>query len=138
MAERRVWMLLWMEYYFTLTMNWRKTGNCIVTNNTVRYWFRSYLALRKWEKETFKDTKGVIRIRISNDGKYNCPKQQDKQWPAKHYTENYRLSNMNPTKYPDATKELVVHALIETPVVLLIKQHELPVIWTSRWSLIYT
>jgi hypothetical protein len=48
--------------------------------------------------EKFEDTKGVIRSRKSKDRQYNWQKETDKG--TKHYTENKRLGNTNPTKTP--------------------------------------
>ena len=48
--------------------------------------------------EDFEDTKGVIRIHKSKDRQHNDQKKRDKQRSTKHYTENYRSSNTNPTK----------------------------------------
>jgi hypothetical protein len=48
--------------------------------------------------EKFEDTKGVIRSGKSKDSQYNWQKEKDKG--TKHYTENKRLGNTNPTKTP--------------------------------------
>jgi hypothetical protein len=52
-------------------------------------------------QEEFEDNKGVIGIHKSND-RYKCSAmakiKRRKKRSAKHYTENKRSSDMNPTK----------------------------------------
>ena len=50
-------------------------------------------------QEEFEDTKGIIRIRNSKKNRqHNGKTKNDKQRYTKHYTENKRSSNANPTK----------------------------------------
>jgi len=52
-------------------------------------------------KEEFEDTKEIIRICKSKNDKTLWPKekgQKDKQQSTKHFTENLRSRNTNPTK----------------------------------------
>ena len=54
-----------------------------------------------WRHDKFEAIKVVIRSRKSKDRQYRRQmknEQKDKQWSAKHYAENYRLSNTNPSK----------------------------------------
>jgi hypothetical protein len=50
-------------------------------------------------KKSLKDNKGVIKIyKSKKDIQDNDQMKEDKQRPTKHYTENQRSSNTNPTK----------------------------------------
>ena len=71
--------------------------------------------------EKIEDKKGVIRLsgKSKKDRQYNGQKkkgQKYKQWCTKHYTENKKLSNPNPTKTRFEPAPLV------TPVVLHLLQ----------------
>jgi hypothetical protein len=60
-----------------------------------------------WMKKSLKMPKGVIRNRKSKkDRQYNGQKKRDKQLSTKHYTENQRSSNTNPTKNRGSTHVL--------------------------------
>jgi hypothetical protein len=77
---------------------------------------------KDWSNE---DTKGGNkRLLIKGDTiKWSKEKgQNDKQWSTKHYTENKRLENMDPTKKPGVKSEgQASPAPPVTPVMLLIK-----------------
>ena len=45
------------------------------------------------------DTKGVIRIRNPTDRQHNGQKKKDKQLSTKQYTDSYKSSNTNSTKF---------------------------------------
>jgi len=55
-------------------------------------------------QEEFEDTKEVVRICKWKDRPHNG--QKDKQRSTKHYTENLRSSNTNPTKNRGCTQLL--------------------------------
>ena len=76
---------------------------------------RLYDFISLWEN--IRDTKYVIRIPKSQkdqqyndqqkkDKQYNDQQKKDKHWYTKHYTENKRSSNINPTKNRGWTRVL--------------------------------
>jgi hypothetical protein len=113
---------------------------------------RLYDFISSWEN--IRDTKYVIRIPKSQkdqqyndqqkkDKQYNDQQKKDKHWYTKHYTENKRSSNMNPTKNRKWTQVVPEGLSVPAPFLLiLLISHEWGkgriAITTSRtqsWSL---
>ena len=67
-------------------------------------------------QEKFEDTKGVIRRSKSKDRQHNGQNKKDKRTnnDTKHYTDNKRSSNANPTKNSCAPEGLAVHVSLVT------------------------